>query len=85
VRKRLPSTDTCTHFKEMLIPLASAAFQAMHGVRLGRPEAVDADGRPLKIGSCYAYGASRELVLQRWPAFHRPRPDPDAREADNDA
>jgi hypothetical protein len=72
VRKRLPSGDTCTHLKEMLIPLASAAYQAMHSVRLHQVNDVDASGRPLKIDSCYAYGASRELVLQRWPAFHRP-------------
>jgi hypothetical protein len=74
VRKRLPSADTCTHLKEMLIPLASAAMQSMHAVRLHQVDAVDASGRPLKIDSCYAYGAARELVLQRWPAFHRPAP-----------
>jgi hypothetical protein len=72
VRKRLPSADTCTHLKEMLIPLASAAMQSMHAVRLHQVDAVDASGRPLKIDSCYAYGAARELVLHRWPAFHRP-------------
>jgi hypothetical protein len=36
-----------------------------------QPERVGADGRPLKIDSCYAYGAERELVRLRWPRFHR--------------
>lgn len=75
LRKRLPAGDTCTHLKEMMIPLASAAYQSMHAVRLHQRDEVDANGRPLKIDSCYAYGASRELVLQHWPAFHRPAPD----------
>lgn len=72
VRRRLPSSETCTHLKELLGPLASAALQSMHGVRPGQGEAADANGRPLKLDSCYAYGVTRELVMQRWPAFHRP-------------
>lgn len=76
VRRRLPAADTCTHLREMLIPLATAAFQSMHAVRMQQLEETDAQGRPRKIDSCYAYGASRELVQQLWPAFHRPPSDP---------
>ncbi|WP_321885158.1 DUF2889 domain-containing protein [Paraburkholderia bannensis] len=73
VRKRLPAGETCTHLRELLIPLATAAIQAVNPLRAqGLMEATDATGKPLKIDSCHAYGASRELVLQRWPAFHRP-------------
>jgi hypothetical protein len=73
VRKRLPPGDTCTHLREILIPLATAAIQAVNPLRAqAQLEATDASGKPLKIDSCYAYGAARELVLQRWPAFHRP-------------
>ncbi|WP_077003014.1 DUF2889 domain-containing protein [Variovorax sp. KK3] len=75
LRKRLPAADTCTHLKEMMVPLASAAYQAMYSVWTDRTGEVDANGRPRKIDSCYAYGASRELVLQQWPAFHRPADD----------
>lgn len=75
VRKRLPSGETCTHLRELLIPLASAAMQSMTSLRSQEDlEARDPDGRPRKIDSCYAYGASRELVLQRWPSFHKPAP-----------
>lgn len=72
VRKRLPAGDTCTHLKEMLIPLASAAFQTVYSVRMGHSDDSDASGRPRKIDSCYAYGAGRELVALQWPAYHRP-------------
>jgi len=74
VRKRLPAGETCTHLREILIPLATAAIQAVNPLRSQvLLDATDANGKPLKIDSCYAYGESRELVLQRWPAFHRPR------------
>ncbi|MBR8092680.1 DUF2889 domain-containing protein [Burkholderia cenocepacia] len=73
VRKRLPPGDTCTHLREILIPLATAAIQTVNPLRSQTLlDETDASGKPLKIDSCFAYGASRELVLQRWPAFHRP-------------
>ncbi|MDN7997859.1 DUF2889 domain-containing protein [Burkholderia multivorans] len=73
VRKRLPPGDTCTHLREILIPLATAAIQTVNPLRSQTLlDATDASGKPLKVDSCFAYGASRELVLQRWPAFHRP-------------
>jgi Protein of unknown function (DUF2889) len=72
VRKRLAGPQACTHLMELLMPMATTAFQALAEVRLGRPPKVDARGRPLKIDSCYAYGASREVVRRMWPAFHEP-------------
>ncbi len=72
VRKRLGGPRACTHLMELLMPMATAAFQALAEVRLGRPPKLDARGRPLKIDSCYAYGASREVVQRMWPEFHEP-------------
>ncbi|MES2484118.1 MAG: DUF2889 domain-containing protein [Pseudomonadota bacterium] len=72
LRKRLPAGDTCTHLKEMLIPLASAAFQTVYSVRQNQVRELDESGRPRKIDSCYAYGAGRSLVQQNWPIFFRP-------------
>lgn len=71
VRKRLPDCDTCTHLREILTPLATAAFQTMSRYRTAAPDRRDADGRPVKIDSCHAYGASRALVKQFWPEFHK--------------
>ena len=55
---------------ELLLPMATAAFQTLAPVRLSRPPKLDAQGRPLKIHSCYAYAATREVVQRLWPKFH---------------
>jgi hypothetical protein len=72
VRSRLGGPQACTHLMELLIPLATVAFQSLSYLQRTRPERLDAHGRPVKIDSCYAYGAGRELVRLRWPQFHRP-------------
>jgi hypothetical protein len=74
VRGRLGGAQSCTHLMELLIPMATAAFQSLSAVTKGRPEKLDATGRPKKIDSCYAYGAQRELVRVRWPEYYRPPP-----------
>jgi len=72
VRKRLPAGEVCTHLREILVPLASAAYQTMTQFRQHLLHATDASGRPAKIDSCYAYGASRALVRHFWPEHQRP-------------
>lgn len=69
VKARLGGAKGCTHLMELLIPLATAAYQTMTAIRLGKPDALDANGRPLKIDSCYAYAQEREVVHRRWPQF----------------
>ena len=71
VRRRLAGPGSCTHLMELLIPMATTAIQAMSPVNAGKPESLDANGRPRKIDSCYAYSAERPLVQQRWPEFYR--------------
>lgn len=74
IRRRLPASEVCTHLKELMVVVATAAYQTLFSVRTREAGDVDAQGRPGKIDSCYAYGASRELVLRYWPEFHRPAP-----------
>jgi hypothetical protein len=76
VRKRLGGARSCTHLMELLMPMATVAYQSMSGEQAGRPEPVDATGRPRKIDSCFAYAAERDVVLHRWPQFHRPPANP---------
>lgn len=71
VRTRLGGERACTHLMEILIPMATTAFQSLSQVNRGRAERVDANGRPYKIDSCYAYGATRELVRVLWPQFYK--------------
>ncbi|WDD90657.1 DUF2889 domain-containing protein (plasmid) [Burkholderia sp. FERM BP-3421] len=72
IRKRLPNCDTCTHLKELLGPLASTAIQTTVLLRTRAIHAQDGSGKPLKIDSCFTYGASRDLVRRLWPEHHRP-------------
>jgi hypothetical protein len=72
VRERLGGARSCTHLMEILIPMGTAAFQSLAPMYMQRPERQDANGRPLQIDSCYAYAADGDVVLHRWPQFHRP-------------
>lgn len=74
VRSRLAGSRSCTHLMELLIPMATTAFQSLSQVNRGRAERVDATGKPPKIDSCYAYGQERELVRVHWPEFYRGHP-----------
>ena len=74
VRSRLAGPRSCTHLMEILVPLASAAYQSLTEHRRGRPDTLDADGRPAKVDSCYAYAAHRGVVMRRWPAWFRAAP-----------
>jgi hypothetical protein len=69
VKSKLGGAKGCTHLMEILIPLATAAFQTLTSTRLKKPDAIDANGRPLKIDSCYAYGKDREVVARIWPRW----------------
>lgn len=70
VKERLGGRKSCTHLMELLTPMATAAFQTLTPVRLGRPDVLSASGVPVKIDSCYAYARDGELVKRMWPAHH---------------
>jgi hypothetical protein len=70
VKAKLGGAAGCTHLMELLIPMATAAYQTLSSVRLAGPDALDRGGRPVKIDSCYAYASQRDLVKRRWPQFH---------------
>ena len=70
VRKRLGGADCCAHLRDMLMPMAPAAIQTTTVTRQSNPETFDAEGRPAKLNSCYAYGTEREVVMTQWPKFY---------------
>jgi hypothetical protein len=70
VRERLSGRSGCTHLTELLGPLATVAFQTLSQLRQAKPTAVDANGKPLKIDSCYAYASDREVVQRLWPVHY---------------
>ena len=70
IRQRLAGRNGCTHLTELLAPLATVAFQTLSDVRQAKPTPVDANGKPRKIDSCYAYASDREVVQRRWPMYY---------------
>ena len=70
VRRLLGGAQCCTHLMEILIPMGTAAFQSLTMIRQAQPEKLRSNGAPAKVDSCYAYAASREIVMQRWPNFY---------------
>lgn len=68
--RALRGAQSCTHIVELLIPLATAAYQTLAPVRFKQHDALDAAGRPVRIDSCYAYSSDRSLVKVRWPAHY---------------
>jgi hypothetical protein len=75
VRERLGGAKSCTHLMEILIPMGTAAYQALFGALRSRPVGRDASGRPLQIDSCHALASERRVVSIRWPEHYTgPRP-----------
>ncbi len=77
ISEKLAGTDGCTHLKELLNTIGSAAYQTMAPIRRARiaKSAESADGvepgkRPPMLDSCYAMSSERAVVLRKWPAFH---------------
>jgi hypothetical protein len=70
LRRRLEKVDNCTHLVGLLGPMATVAFQSMSAEKPQRALAVDASGRPAKLGSCFAYASNREIVRRIWPDFY---------------
>lgn len=69
VRERLGGEKGCTHLMELMMPMATVAFQSLSSINRHKPEALDPTGRPIKINSCFAYGTEQPLVRAYWPEY----------------
>ena len=78
VKQKFAGVHGCTHLTELLIPLATTAFQTLSAVRQTRPMTLNARGQPAKIDTCYAYASNRDVVKRRWPEFYDGPGDRDA-------
>ena len=76
VKERLGGRRSCTHLMELLMPIATAAYQTLSPIRLARPAELGPTGQPLKIDSCYAYASDSPVVRKLWPQFHAKRKSP---------
>jgi hypothetical protein len=78
VKATLRGAAGCTHLMEMLLPMATAALQAINGLkRENNSKPYDAKTMASRMDSCYAYSRERSVVRVHWPELYRPRhPEP---------
>ncbi len=69
VGERLAGRKGCTHLTELLKPLATVSMQMLWKAYENAPPALDANGKPRKIDTCYAYASDGELVREQWPVY----------------
>jgi hypothetical protein len=67
VKDALPPTEACTHLREILTPMATAAFQTVIGARMRRG---DGEGNAERlIDTCLAYRRDGDVVAVRFPEY----------------
>ena len=72
VRALLGGTGGCTHLREMLGRMATAAFQALYGRRRAQgKEDAKARRRPWVIDGCHAWAADGPVVKAEFPEWYR--------------
>lgn len=75
VKEKLRGAASCTHLMELLIPIATVAFQGIMGAaREGQTE-VDVSKVEVRLDSCYAYARNRSVVKTYWPKHYQPESD----------
>jgi len=72
VKEKLRGAASCTHLMEMLIPMATTAFQGMTGMRREGQTSVDVSKHPVRLDSCYTYAKHRSVVKRYWPQHYQP-------------
>ncbi|NTJ11816.1 DUF2889 domain-containing protein [Rhizobium lusitanum] len=70
IRERLAAHQSCVHLVQLLGPMATVAFQTLSVRRQHTEVERDANGRPLKINSCFAYSAEQSLVREKWSEYY---------------
>ena len=70
VKTLLGGAASCTHLKEMLIPLATTALQGIRGLRPPEARREQQTPVPAQIDSCFAYDRRRTVVQWLWPEHH---------------
>jgi len=70
IQQRLGGAQGCTHMRELLFTMGSAAYQTLAPIRRHKNMALDRKGHPIKLDSCLAYRSEGELARHKWPAFY---------------
>jgi hypothetical protein len=70
VRRQVGGDQGCTHLIELLAPLATTAYQTLHGEMVKRAREQPLQERPKILDTCHALSSSGPVVLREWPEFY---------------
>jgi len=79
VDQALVRDESCTHMREMLYTVATAAIQAIPGYRAQvrgdrwPPELPEGAPPPHFVGGCLSWRQDGEVVLRHYPQFYKPK------------
>lgn len=76
IREVAGGREGCTHISELLVTMATAAFQTLYAERerQAAETPIPSSGkRPRWVDSCYALRDDGEVVRHRWPQYARPK------------
>lgn len=73
VHKRLGGVHGCTHLVELLGPLATTAYQAVHVWRAKHEPSLETDRPPRHLDSCHALARDGEVVRRHYPRWYTGR------------
>lgn len=71
IRQLFNGVAGCTHLTELLLPIATTAYQTIHPRRRGekKPKSGDSE-HPRLVNSCHALRSDGEVIRQHWPQFY---------------
>ena len=75
VRARVGGPKGCTHLLELLAPIATTAYQLMHGALEERAKSRPSRSRPGIIDTCHALASDSPVVRIQWPEFYTGKDD----------
>lgn len=67
IKDKLRGSASCTHLVELLIPMATVAFQGIQGLKFKVSQNIKTNDQFGLVNSCYAYADHREVVMKLWP------------------
>lgn len=67
VRSRLGGVEGCTHLVELLLAMATPAYQAMFPVRQKKAGARKPGQKPALLNSCHAFSEKGRFAKENWP------------------
>jgi len=76
ITDRIGGTHSCTHLRELLVNMATAALQTIptwHAQQIKKQgQNPNPSGRPHYLGQCHAWRLDGPLVQEIYPQFHQP-------------